>query len=221
MTGILGKKIGMTQIYQEDGVAVPVTVLRAGPCVVVQRKTVQTDGYDAVQLGLVEGKYGTEPGSFEPKAPRKVTQARRGHFAKAGVEPTRRLVEFKVEADSEAAAGDSVDVSIFATDDLVEIVGTSKGKGFQGVMKRHGFGGGRATHGSMFHRAPGSVGQSAYPSRVFPGMRFPGQDGNRRVTTKNLKIVRVDQEENLLFIKGAIPGARNSYVAIRPLRKKG
>lgn len=219
MSGILGKKIGMTQIYSEDGAAIPVTVLRAGPCVVVQRKTSETDGYDAVQIGMVEGKYGVEPGSFEPKAPRKVTQARRGHFSKAGVDPTRRLIEFHVDSESEAAAGDTFDVSMFSPDDLVDVVGTSKGKGFQGVMKRHGFGGGRASHGSMFHRAPGSVGQSAYPSRVFPGMRFPGQDGNRRVTTKNLKIVRVDSEENLLFVKGAIPGARNSYVAIRPARK--
>ena len=219
MSGILGKKIGMTQIYGEDGAAIPVTVLRAGPCVVVQRKTTDTDGYEAVQVGLVEGRYGVEPGEFEPKAPRKVNQARRGHFAKAGVEPTRRLAEFRVGADFESAAGDTIDVSIFTADDLVDVIGTSKGKGFQGVIKRHGFGGGRASHGSMFHRAPGSIGQSADPSRVFPGMRAPGQDGNRRVTSKNLRVVRVDAEENLLFVKGAIPGARNSYVAIRPAKK--
>jgi len=217
MSGLLGKKIGMTQIYQEDGQAVPVTVVQAGPCVVVQRKTTENDGYDAVQLGLVEGRRDAD-GKLVPKAPNKVNQPRRGHFKKAGVDPTRRLVEFRVEAEDEVKPGDQLDVSLFEENAYVDVIGVSKGKGFQGVMKRHGFGGGRASHGSMFHRAPGSVGQSASPSRVFPGMRFPGQTGNKRITAKNLQIVRVDADEHLLFIRGAVPGARNSYVQIRPAK---
>jgi large subunit ribosomal protein L3 len=208
MNGIVGKKIGMTQIYSENGEAVPVTVLQAGPCVVVQRKTTGVDGYEAVQVGLVEAR-----------KPRKVTKARQGHFAKAGVVPTRRLVEFRVAADDESKAGDQVLVSIFEIDEFVDVVGTSKGKGFQGVMKRHGFRGGRASHGSMFHRAPGSIGQSAYPSRVFPGMRGTGQMGNKRITVKNLQIVRVDQDKNLLFVRGTVPGARNSFVHIQRAKK--
>ena len=204
MNGILGKKIGMTQVYHQDGRAVPVTVLRAGPCVVVQRKAADSDGYDAVQLGLVE-----------ESVPRKVNAPRRGHFEKAGVVPTRRLAEFRVDEGDEAKAGDEVKVTIFGEDEWVDIVGTSKGKGFQGVIKRHGFGGGRASHGSMFHRAPGSVGQSASPSRVFPNMRLPGHMGARRITTKNLQIVKVVEDENLSFVRGTVPGARNSYVEIR------
>ncbi len=214
MSGILGKKIGMTQIYLDDGRAVPVTVLQAGPCVVVQRKTVETDGYDAVQVGLVEGLRGTD-GKLVPKSPKKVNKARACHFKKAGVNPVRQVAEFRVDGDSEAKAGDEFDISIFAENDYIDVVGVSKGKGFQGVMKRHHFGGGRATHGSMFHRAPGSIGQSAYPSRVFPGIRLPGQMGNKRITTKNLQIVKVDPEDHLLFVRGAVPGARNSYVQIR------
>ena len=214
MNGILGKKIGMTQILQDDGRAVPVTVLQAGPCVIVQRKTADTDGYEAVQVGLVEGTRDAD-GKLVPKAPNKVNQPRRGHFKKAGVNVTRKLGEFAVEGDSEAKAGDEVDVSIFEELDYVDVIGTSKGKGFQGVMKRHGFGGGRASHGSMFHRAPGSVGQSASPSRVFPGIRLPGQTGNKRITTKNLQIMKIDADENLLFVRGSVPGARNSYVQIR------
>jgi large subunit ribosomal protein L3 len=208
MNGILGKKIGMTQIYRDDGQAVPVTVLRAGPCVVVQRKTVDSDGYEALQIGLVEDT-----------APRKVTSGRRGHFEKAGVKPTRRLAEFRAAAEQEASAGDEIKVTIFSENDYVDIIGTSKGKGFQGVIKRHGFGGGRATHGSMFHRAPGSIGQSAWPSRVFPGVRLPGQTGSKRITTKNLQVVRVLEDENLLFVRGTVPGARNGYVEIRRSKK--
>ncbi len=217
MNGILGKKIGMTQVYKDDGQAVPVTVIQAGPCVVVQRKTSEADGYDAVQIGLVEGPRNAE-GKLVPKAPNNVNSPRRGHFKKAGVAPTYQLAEFHVEGDSEVQAGDEIDVSIFEEDSYIDVVGTSKGKGFQGVMKRHGFGGGRASHGSSFHRAPGSIGQSAYPSRVFPGIKLPGQMGNKRITTKNLQIVKVDTDENLLFIKGAVPGARNSYVQIRPAK---
>ena len=143
----------------------------------------------------------------------------RGHFDKASVAPMRELAEFDVEDDDPAQPGDQVKASIFEEDDYVDVVGTSKGKGFQGVMKRHGFGGGRATHGSMFKRAPGSIGQSAYPSRVFPGVRLPGRMGGKRVTVKNLQIVKVDDEANLIYLRGAVPGARNSYIALKPAKR--
>jgi large subunit ribosomal protein L3 len=214
MQGILGKKLGMIQVFDEDGAVVPVTVVQAGPCVVVQRKTSATDGYDAVQLGLVE-----------EIPPRYVTKPRRGHFAKAGVAPTRRVAEFAigdVAGDQEGAAievGTEIGASIFSVDELVDVTGTSKGKGFQGVVKRHGFRGGRATHGSMFHRAPGSIGQSSDPSRVYPGLRLPGQMGGKRVTTKNVRVVRVEADKNLLFLKGPVPGPNNGYVAIRRARR--
>jgi large subunit ribosomal protein L3 len=207
MNGILGKKLGMTQIYEENGAAVPVTVIQAGPCVVVQRRTTAKDGYEAVQIGLVDA------------APKKVNKPLAGHFAKAGVEPTGRLAEVRVEADDEAKPGDPIQVTLFETGDYVDVIGTSKGKGFQGVIKRHGFGGGRATHGSMFHRAPGSIGQSAFPSRVFPGLRLPGQMGNQRVTVKNLLVVKVDEERNLVYVKGAVPGANNSYLTLQRARR--
>lgn len=208
MKGILGRKIGMTQIFSEDGKVVPVTVVQAGPCLVVQRKTEASDGYEAVQLGLVEAR-----------PPKKVNQAMQGHFDKAGVAPTRRLVEFRVADDDPAKPGDQVSASIFAKDEYVDVIGTSKGKGFQGVVKRHGFGGGRATHGSMFHRAPGSIGQSAWPSRVFPGMRLPGRMGGKRVTVKNLQIVEVNEAENLIYLKGAVPGPRNGFIALREAKR--
>ena len=208
MKGILGIKVGMTQIFEEDGKVIPVTVVKAGPCLVVQRKTTGDDGYEAVQIGLVD-----------ERPPRNVNRPRRGHFEKAGVAPTRRLMEYHVAADDPAKAGDQLQASIFAEDDYVDVVGTSKGKGFQGVIKRHGFGGGKATHGSMFHRAPGSIGQSAYPSRVFPGQKLPGQTGGKRVTVKNLQIVKVNEEENLIYLRGAVPGARNSFVALREAKR--
>jgi len=208
MKGILGKKIGMTQIFSEDGTVVPVTVVQAGPCMVVQRKTSESDGYEAVQIGLVEAR-----------PPKKVNQSIQGHFDKAGVAPTRRLVEFRVTDDDPAKAGDQVSASIFAKDEYVDVVGTSKGKGFQGVVKRYGFSGGRATHGSMFHRAPGSIGQSAWPSRVFPGVRLPGRMGGKRVTVKNLQIVEVDEAENLIYLKGAVPGPRNGFIALREAKR--
>jgi large subunit ribosomal protein L3 len=201
--GILGKKVGMTQIFDDNGHVVPVTVVEAGPCVVIQRKSIDNDGYEAVQLGLVER-------TPRRNAPKPI----QGHFSKAGVPPTRVLGEVPVDADDEAKPGDAVLADIFAADDVVHVVGKSKGRGFQGVIKRHGFGGGRATHGSMFHRAPGSIGRSASPSRVFPGQGMPGQHGNRRVTVKNARVVKVDADRNLLFIKGGVPGARNSYVRI-------
>jgi large subunit ribosomal protein L3 len=208
MEGILGKKLGMTQIYLEDGTAVPVTVVLAGPCTVVQRKTAERDGYDAVQIGLVE-----------KRPPRRVPKPLAGHFAKAGATPSRRLVEFQVEPGDEIATGDQVVASIFAADDYVDVVGTSKGKGFQGVIKRHGFRGGRATHGSMFHRAPGSIGASAFPSRVYPGLKLPGRMGGARVTAKNLRVVKVDPEQNLLYLRGAVPGANDGYLAIRRAKR--
>lgn len=201
--GILGKKIGMTQIFDESGRVVPVTVVEAGPCVVVQRKSAEKDGYEAVQIGLVE------------RSPRRhVPKAISGHFAAAGVPPTRYMAEVPVEPGDESKPGDAVLADIFAADEQVQVVGRSKGRGFQGVIKRHGFSGGRATHGSMFHRAPGGIGASAYPSRVYPGAGMPGQTGNKRVTVKNATIVKVDAERNLLFVKGGVPGARNSYVRI-------
>ena len=208
MQGILGRKLGMTQIFAEDGTAVPVTLIAAGPCVVVQRKTEANDGYEAVQLGLVE-----------KKAPKKVTRPLKGHLDKAGVGPVRRLGEFRLAAGEDAKAGDEVKVSIFAPDQYVDVIGTSKGKGFQGVIRRHNFRGGRATHGSMFHRAPGSIGASSEPSRVFPGMRAAGRMGGKRVTAKNLRVVKVDEERGLLFLDGAVPGPRGGYLAIRRAKK--
>ena len=208
MEGILGQKLGMTQIYAEDGTVVPVTVIKAGPCLVVQRKTVETDGYDAVQLGLVEDR-----------PPKKVNQPLGGHFKKAGVPPVRRVEEFAPTDGEELNAGDEVKASIFAEKDFVDVVGTSKGKGYQGVMKRHGFAGGRASHGSMFHRAPGSIGSSAYPSRVFPGMRAGGRMGGERVTVKNLQIVKVDAERNLIYVRGAVPGPKSGYLTIQRAKR--
>ncbi len=201
--GILGKKVGMTQIFDDDGRVVPVTVVEAGPCVVVQRKSEEADGYEAVQIGLVEK-------TPRRGAPKPIT----GHFSAAGVPPTRVVAEVPVDSGDEAKPGDSVLADIFSADETVHVVGKSKGRGFQGVIKRHNFGGGKATHGSMFHRAPGSIGRSAWPSRVFPGQGMPGQTGNKRVTVKNVTVVKVDTVRNLLFLKGGVPGARNSYIRI-------
>ena len=207
MDGMLGRKLGMTQIYIENGNAVPVTVIEAGPCLVVQRRTTGKDGYEAVQLGLVETK--------RYKANKPIA----GHFKKAGVAPTRALAEFDFGADEDPKPGDEVKASMFSESEYVDVVGTSKGKGFQGVVKRHGLGGGKDTHGSMHHRAPGSIGSSAYPSRVFPGMRAAGRMGGDRITTKNLLIVKIDAEKNLIYVRGAVPGATNSYVAIRRAKR--
>jgi large subunit ribosomal protein L3 len=204
VTGLIGKKVGMTQLFEADGRVAPVTVLRAGPCVVVQAKTVQTDGYAAVQLGLVEG------------APDKANKPTAGHFKKAGVPPTRVRRELALTEGGDAAkAGDEVNVSIFSDGDRVDVIGTSRGKGFQGVIKRHNFAGGGASHGSMFHRAPGSIGASAYPSRVIKGMRMPGHMGAARVTVRNLKVLRVDADNGVLLVEGAVPGGSNSIVVIR------
>ncbi len=207
VTGLIGKKVGMTQVYQKDGSALPATVIKAGPCVVVQMKTKGTDGYESVQLGLVEEK------------PAKTNKALGGHYKKAGVPPTRVRREIAPVTGKDAGEavkpGDQLDVTMFKAGDRVDVIGTTRGKGFQGVMKRHNFAGGAATHGSMFHRAPGSIGASSFPSRVVKGMRAAGHMGSTRVTTRNLKIVQVDAENNLLVLHGAVPGAPGGYLVIR------
>ena len=204
VTGIIGKKVGMTQIFDPDGTVHPATVIKAGPCVIVQAKTAQTDGYEAVQLGLVED------------TPAKVGKPLAGHYKKATVPPTRVRREVKVAAGGDAVkAGDQVLVSIFANGDRVDVIGTGRGKGFQGVVRRHHFAGGAATHGSMFHRAPGSIGASSFPSRVVKGMRAAGRMGGGRVTIRNLKVVRVDADNHLLIVQGGIPGAPSGYVIVR------
>jgi large subunit ribosomal protein L3 len=205
VTGIIGRKVGMTQVFAKDGTAVPGTVIKAGPCVVVQAKVSATDGYEAVQLGLVEER------------PARVRKPLAGHYKKAGVPPTRVRREVKIAAGAEAPkAGDQVLVNgVFADGDRVDVIGISRGKGFQGVVKRHHFRGGAATHGSMFHRAPGSIGASSFPSRVVKGMRAAGRMGADRVTTRNLKVVQVDAENNILVVRGAVPGAAGGYVVIR------
>ncbi|MGC8916173.1 MAG: 50S ribosomal protein L3 [Thermoanaerobaculum sp.] len=201
--GILGRKIGMTHIFDEKGELVPVTVVQAGPCVVVQVKSKARDGYDAAQIGLVEGK-----------PPRHVPKPLAGHFAKAQVPPTRVLREVPVDPAAEVKPGTTVLCDIFAPGDVIRVVGTSKGKGFQGAVRRHHFRGGAASHGSMFHRAPGSIGPSAFPSRVFPGTRMAGRMGGDTVTLKRVKVVKVDVENNLLFLKGAVPGGRKALVRL-------
>lgn len=204
ITGILGQKIGMTQLFGADGVVQPVTVIKAGPCVVVQTKQGDPDGYEAVQLGLVQER------------PAKVNKALAGHYKKVNVPPTKWRQEVKVAQGGEPAkAGDQVLVTLFANGDRVDVIGLTRGKGFQGVVKRHHFRGGAATHGSMFHRAPGSIGASSYPSRVIKGMRGAGRMGGTRVTIRNLSVAKVDPENHLLLLRGAIPGAPNSYVVIR------
>jgi len=202
--GIIGRKLGMTQVYAEDGRAIPATVIEAGPCVVVQRKSKDKDGYSAVQLGLVEGR-----------KLKRVSKPMKGHFDKAGLPPCRVLREFRVDDAAELKVGDKVSVQLFAPGDSVSVTGTSKGKGFQGVVKRHHFRGGDATHGSMFHRAPGSIGASAFPSRTLKGMRAAGHMGAEQVTVRNLEVVRVDAEKNLLVVRGSVPGAASGYLVIR------
>lgn len=201
--GIIGKKLGMTQIFLEDGVRVPVTVVQAGPCVVLQKKTDATDGYSAVQVG------------FETVLAAKANSAERGHCVKSGQGVFRHLRELKLDNVADLNPGDSLTVNQFQAGDLVDVTGTSIGKGFQGVIKRHNFKGGRASHGSRFHRAPGSIGCSATPSRVFKNKKMPGQMGNEKVTVQRLQIVRVDAEQNLLLIKGALPGSSNNILLIK------
>ena len=200
---ILGRKIGMTQVWDEDDNVVPVTVILAGPCTVSQVKTKETDGYDAVQIGF---------GDIKAK---KVNKPMAGHFAKAGVEPMRYLREVRVEDASEYKPGDQVTVADFAEVKSVDVIGTSKGKGFQGTIKRWNFHRGPMTHGSRNQRKPGSIGQCAYPARVRKGLHMAGHMGDERVTVKNLKLVRVDTDQNLLLVKGAVPGGKNALVQVR------
>jgi large subunit ribosomal protein L3 len=202
--GMIGRKVGMTQVFADDGTLTPVTVIEAGPCVIVQRRTADKDGYEAAQVGLVD-----------PSAAKRANKPMRGHHETAGVPPTRVLREFRLAPGASVKPGDPVLVDIFSGDERVDVIGTSKGKGFQGVMRRHNFRGGANSHGSMFHRAPGSIGGSSDPSRVFPGMRAAGHMGDARVTVKNLRVVRVDVERNLLLVRGAVPGAVGGTVLIR------
>ncbi|MHB0914616.1 MAG: 50S ribosomal protein L3 [Thermoleophilia bacterium] len=201
MPAILGIKLGMSQIFTEEGDRIPVTVIEAGPCAVTQVKTDDTDGYQAVQIGFGEVKE------------RKLTKAEMGHLKKAGVGPLKHLVEVRGEAD--AQPGDAITVEAFEVGQKVKVSGVSKGKGFAGVIKRHNFAGGPASHGSHFHRAPGSVGASAWPSRVFKGLKLPGQMGNKKSTQLGLTVVGTDLEKNLLFVKGAVPGSKKSIVFIQ------
>lgn len=211
VNGILGKKLGMSQVFREDGEAVPVTVLQAGPCVVVQRKSATKDGYEAAQLALIEGR-----------AKRHATKPLQGHFAKANVAPQRFIREIRLQASADdTKQGDSVKVDLFQPKDRVNVIGVSKGRGFAGVVKRHHFRGGEGSHGSMFHRAPGSIGSSAYPSRVFKGMRAAGHMGTDRVTVRNLEVMRIDPEENLLMVKGAVPGPNGGYLVIEKVTAAG
>ena len=203
MPGLIGKKIGMTSVFSADGKNVPCTVIEAGPCVVTQIKTIEKDGYEAIQLG------------FSEKKEKNTNKAEAGLFAKAGVAPQAHLVEFK-GFEGDFKLGDVITVDMFADAGWVDVIGTSKGKGFQGVVKRHGFGGvGQSTHGQHNRlRAPGSLGASSYPSRVFKGMRMAGRTGGDRVTMQNLQVIKVMPEHNLLLVKGSVPGAKGSIVLI-------
>ncbi|SHO44980.1 50S ribosomal protein L3 [Desulfopila aestuarii] len=201
--GILGKKIGMTRVYSELGQAIPVTVVEAGPCKILQVKTVATDGYNAIQVG------------FANKKAQRVNKPDAGHFKKSDSEGFYHIREFRVADAAQYTVGQEISVSeLFKVGDVVHVQGTSKGKGFQGVMKRHGFGGGRDTHGSMFHRAPGSIGTSAWPSRVVKGKKMPGQMGNQTVLKKNAIVIDIRADENIVLLKGPVPGAQNGLLKI-------
>lgn len=208
MKSLIGKKLGMTQIFDAEGRRVPVTVIEAGPCSVIQRKTTATDGYEALQLG-----FGVQKES-------RLTKPQVGQFKKAGVETMSELREVRVDASDETKAGDTITVAVFEDINFVDVSGTTKGKGFQGVVKRHGFSGGRASHGSHMHRRTGSIGMCTLPGRVFKGKKMPGQMGNINVTTQNIKVVQVRAEENLILLKGAVPGANGSTLVLREALKK-
>jgi large subunit ribosomal protein L3 len=208
LNGLIGKKIGMTQVYTPEGTLVPVTVVTAGPCRVVQKRTVEANGYDALQL------------SFEEVPEKKLNSPMKGFFKKAQVPPARYLREFDGDP-KEYEIGAIVSADLFEKDERVDVTGVSKGKGFAGVIKRHHFAGGPATHGSMFHRAPGSIGQSAYPSRVWKGLRMAGQMGAKQVTVQNLRVVEVRRDDGLLFIEGAVPGSVGTLLMIRRSKKLG
>ncbi len=202
-TGILGKKIGMTSVFESDGRLVPVTVIKAGPCVITQIKNIETDGYQALQLG------------FDELDAKKLNKPDAGHFEKSGGKGFSTLREFKVENTEGYELGQVVDLGMFSVGDKVVVSGISKGRGFQGTVKRHGFGRGPETHGSRNHRAPGSIGQSAWPARVIKGKRMPGRMGSDRITVKNLKVVDIKPEENVILIKGAIPGSKTGIVELK------
>jgi large subunit ribosomal protein L3 len=208
MKGLIGKKLGMTSVFDENGAAVPVTVIEAGPCVVVQRKDSDKDGYAAVQLG------------FEEQKEQRINKPALGHFKKAGVSAKRVLKEFRVEDGSEVNVGDVLDANAFAEVGYVDIVATGKGRGFQGVVKRYNFGGGRASHGGGWTRRPGSIGMCEHPARTFKGKKMPGQMGGKRVTTQNLKVIQVRPEENLILVKGSVPGANGGIVTIKEALKR-
>lgn len=210
VNGMIGKKLGMTQVFDNQGRALPVTVIQVGPCVVVQKKTKDKEGYEAAQLGLVEA---------DRKAPQ-TNLPEEGHFKRAGVPPTRILKEFReVQGSEPVKVGDTIVADdVFDVNEFVSVAGRTIGRGFQGVIKRHGFHGGRATHGSMFHRAPGSIGASAYPSRVYPGMKGPGHMGSRNRKIRRLRVVKVDSENNLLLVKGAVPGSKGGYLFVNRSR---
>jgi large subunit ribosomal protein L3 len=205
--GLIGKKIGMTQTFDEHGNVIPVTVLSAGPCTVLQKKSREKDGYSAVQVGLMDDKTN-----------KKMNKPMTGHFNKAGIPPVKTLREFQCAPEVEVKEGDLFYVDIFKAGEKVDVMGLSKGKGFTGVMKRWGFKGGKETHGSMFHRRAGSIGASAYPSRVVKGKKLPGHLGHSRVTVKNLTVVETNREKNLLVVKGAVPGATGGYVLIKKIK---
>lgn len=204
MSGLIGKKIGMTSIFNEDGKNVPCTVIEAGPCTITQIKTEDKDGYFALQLG------------YGDKKEKNTTKPLKGHFKKSGSTPKYKVAEFEFDASGEYKLGDSFDASMFSEGEFVDVVGTSKGKGFQGVVKRHGFGGvGQATHGQHNRlRAPGSIGAASYPARVFKGMKMAGQMGNKRVKVQNLQVVKVLEDKNIILLKGAVPGSNGSYIFI-------
>ena len=201
--GLIGKKIGMTQIFWDDGSVIPVTAIEAGPCVVVQKKTNEVDGYDALQLG------------FDRAKEKRVNKPLKGHFKKADKGYFRVLKEFKLESSADYEVGSELKADIFKVGDYIDVVGTTRGRGFAGVVKRYGFRGGKASHGSMFHRAPGSIGASAWPSRVFKGKRMPGHMGNRRQTVQNLMVVGIKPEENLILVKGSVASSKNGIVLIK------
>ena len=207
MQGLIGKKIGMTQVFAEDGTVIPVSVIKAGPCPIVQVKTEEKDGYNAVQL------------AFEEIPPTRANLPTIGHFRRAGLPPYRYLQEFRVDNPEEYRQGEFVDVSIFKDVKKVNVTGRTRGRGYAGVVKRHGFSGGSKTHGSKSHNVPGSIGMAAYPSRVLKGQKLPGRMGFEKFTVKNLEVVEVDTENNLLLVKGAVPGARNGILRITVSQK--
>lgn len=209
MKFLIGKKVGMTQLFDENGTVTPVTVIQAMPNVVVQKKTVETDGYNAVQVASGDVKLN------------RVNKPTKGHFEKANVEPKKYLNEFKTDDLDSYEIGKELNVSIFAEGDFVDVVGTSKGRGTQGVVSRHGFGRGRETHGSKFHRMPGGMGAATYPGKVWKNHRMAGKTGNERVTVQNLRVVRIDEERNLIFVKGSIPGPKRGKVTVKETVKQG